>query len=280
MANIIDWYAKQIRKIPRLNQKEELELVRRIKEGDPDAELKFQEHNLRLVLKIAHDYKKSCLSLIELVSEGNLGLLRAVQKYDPRKGKFSVYAGWWIRNKMEIAVEEYEKQIRIPRAIKQQRKKAEESREKLSKKLKRNPTLEEISKDTGISKKRIKNQAYFLIKQLNINKTNLEEGEDYSETLTNEESPTPYQALMFKEKRKKLIKYMESLSEREKQILIMRNGLNGEGAKTLREISEIYGITHERVRQIQKKIETELKIKYFEEERESKEKLAEYNQRS
>ena len=255
--NIIQLYYKDISKYPLLSQKEELELAILIQEGDKKAKEKFINSNLRLVINIAKAYINRGVDIADLIQEGNVGLLTAVEKYDYKSGfRFSTYATWWIRQRIVKYLKEHGKAIKVPIHISTNSQKIKKVIEELSKKNGRDPTYEEIAKETNIPEEKIM-QLLNVVKDVYSIDMPLGTGDkestisDYLEDESEENKP---ETLMLQEALKKEINNMlDTLTEREKQIMIMRYGLNNTPVQTLEYIGNELGITRERVRQIEKK---------------------------
>ena len=250
-----------INHIPLIDVNEEVRLASLIAQGCGQARDKLIRSNLRLVVKIAHDFKNLGLPFEDLVSEGNIGLIRAAEKFDPEKGsKFSSYASWWIKQAMRRALSEKSKTIRIPVASVNKILKIKKIRQQLLRDLDREPTIEEISNETGLSCRVVKRLIKIDMNTLSLNDPILsgEEGE-MSKLIPDHSVKTPNKNLETIESAKYLRELMEILNERERNILIMRYGLDGSDPQTLDEISKKIGRTRERVRQIQTKAISKLK---------------------
>jgi RNA polymerase primary sigma factor len=251
----LKFYMRDISEIPLITQEEEVELARRIHQGDDEARLKLIRSNLRLVVKIAHDFKGMGFSLQDLVSEGNVGLMRAAEKFDPDKGaKFSSYAAWWIKQAMRRGLSEKSKTIRIPVASVGKIHKIRNARSQLTHELGREPTDKEVGAKLDFSERVISRlrQADFKTISLQDSINRGEEGE-IANLIPDENSLTPLHMLEGSESTHRLNILLERLDAREKAILKMRYGLDGNPPRTLEQISRSIGRTRERVRQIQKR---------------------------
>jgi len=244
-------YFSQIRKTPLLTFEEELELSRRIEEGDEEARKKLIEANLRLVVKIAKAYVSSDVGLLDLVQEGNLGLLKAATKYDHRKKvRFSTYASWWIKQSITRALSNKRRSIRLPHRKEDALRKIQRSYNTLSQRLMRRPSVEEVAQDIGMSHEdvvqilNISNGPVSLDGEINSDSGTLHDVfEDYSYAPDNE--------IMQKVLREETLKFLERLREKEKKILLYRFAFYGGKKYTLKRISDEMGISPETVRQIE-----------------------------
>ena len=244
-------YFSQIRKTPLLTFEEELELSRRIEAGDEDARKQLIEANLRLVVKIAKAYVSSDVGLLDLVQEGNLGLLKAATKYDHRKKvRFSTYASWWIKQSITRALSNKRRSIRLPHRKEDALRKIQRSFNTLSQRLMRRPSVEEVAKDIGMSHEdvvqilNISNGPVSLDGEINADSGTLHDVfEDYSYAPDNE--------IMQKVLREETLKFLERLREKEKKILLYRFAFYGGKKYTLKRISDEMGISPETVRQIE-----------------------------
>ncbi len=248
-------YMDDIGHIPLVNKAEEAILAKKIHAGDMQAREKLIRSNLRLVVKIAHDFKGMGLPLQDLVSEGNIGLMRAAEKFDPEKGaKFSSYAAWWIKQAMRRALSEKSKTIRVPIASVSKINKIRTMRSKLAEKLGRDPTDREIADRLDFSERVVSRLRRADLKTVSMQDPILrgEEGE-LKNLIPDENAPTPYRVLDDSESVQRLNLLLESLDDRERTILLMRYGLDGSPPRTLEQISRKIGRTRERVRQIQKR---------------------------
>ena len=255
-------YMREIGQIPLITVEEEVELAGLIKQGDEEAKEKLISANLRLVVKIAHDFKGIGLNLQDLVAEGNIGLMRAAEKFDPAKGaKFSSYAAWWIKQAMRRALSEKSKTIRIPVASVTKMIKIRNVRSLLSQKLNREPLDSEIAEHVDFSEKVVRRLRLADMKTISLHDPilNGEDGE-VRHLIPDTKTHTPFKMLDISETSERLDLMLASLDEREKAIIIMRFGLDGKAPQTLEEISKNIGRTRERVRQIQKRALKKLKL--------------------
>ncbi len=249
-------YLREIGKIPLLNSEEELELAHRVKNGEQEAKDKMAEANMRLVVSIAKRYVGRGLDLLDLIQEGNTGLLRAVEKFDPDKGfKFSTYATWWIRQAITRAIADQARTIRIPVHMVETINKLLRTQRRLTQELNREPTNEEIAKAMELDVAKIEH--IMKIKQditsLDASIRDDEEDSVLSDFIEDEDTISPEESAtgqLLKEQVKDMLK---SLTEREQKIVKMRFGLEDGKSHTLEEVGQEFSVTRERIRQIEAK---------------------------
>ncbi len=249
----IKLYLREIGLVKLLTVPEEIELAARIKRGDRKAREHMIKANLRLVVKIAHDYDGLGLPLLDLINEGNLGLMKAVERFDPAKGgKLSTYAAWWIKQSIKRALANQAKTIRLPVHLVDKISRMRRIAMKLQEIFGREPTDEELAEELGISPGKV-NQ----LRIASFRPTSLDApiGDDdsntYAEVVEDERAEDPYEMLEGKTVTHMLGEMIERLDEREKRILRYRFGLDGGNEKTLEEVGAFFGVTRERIRQIQ-----------------------------
>jgi RNA polymerase primary sigma factor len=256
VENPIRTYFDDIARVPLLTKDEEVELAKRIEAGDEEAKKKLAEANLRLVVSIAKKYRGCGLPFLDLIQEGNLGLMKAVEKFDWRKGyKFSTYATWWIRQAILRAITNRSRTIRVPTHINELIRKIHEAEREHIKEHGSGPTLEELAEeldttvDNIVKAKRTAQYTASLDTPIGYD----EEGAVLGDFIEDEDAVSPtretFRELLIQEIRKAL---KERLTPRERRVLELRYGLDGNPPKTLDEVGEIFGISRERVRQIQK----------------------------
>ncbi len=251
--SVLRVYMNEIAKTDLLTIEEEIELAERIKRGDAAARDHMIRANLRLVVKIAKDYANYGLPLADLISEGNIGLMKAVEKYDPEKGgKLSTYAAWWIKQSIKRALSNQSKTVRLPVHMVDKIARLRKISMALTEELGREPNDEELTEILGIPRKKLA-----LLKQAAQRPTSLEApmGEEgsstYAETLGDNNAVDPCEALTAKEMHAELGPLLKLLDKRETKIIGARFGLNGKKPLTLEEISRDFGVTRERIRQLQ-----------------------------
>lgn len=258
-------YMQDIGQISLVTKKEEIELAAAIHGDDEqahdDARAVLIQANLRLVVKIAHDFKGLGLPLLDLISEGNIGLMRAVEKFDPAKGaKFSSYAAWWVKQSMRRALANQSRTIRIPVQSAGKINKIKSVRMKLAEELGREPTDAEIAKHLDFSERTVAGLRLADLRTFSLHDP-IQQGEDgeFQDIIPDRRAMTPDQILGDVESVDRLLDLLEDLDGRERLILQMRFGLDGSRARTLEEVSQQIGRTRERVRQIQNQALTKLK---------------------
>lgn len=249
--NIEEQYIKEINSIPLLTPDEELEYARRVIQGDKEARNKMCESNLRLVIKVAQKYKGRGLDFMDLIQEGNSGLLHAVDKFDPEKGyKFSTYATWWIRQAITKAITEHGKTIKISSFIQEKLVKMRKTENSLVVDLGREPTDEEIAKEMGLTMKEIANLRRFDVNTTSIDATVGDSDNSLHEMISDTEDPC-YLAIEERFAINNIREYMECLTDKEKKIMTLRYGIGKDGGMSLDEVGLVMNLTRERVRQIE-----------------------------
>ena len=254
-------YLKEIGKVKLLSADEEIELAKRMEEGDEEAKEKLAEANLRLVVSIAKKYVGRGMLFLDLIQEGNLGLIKAVEKFDYRKGyKFSTYATWWIRQAITRAIADQARTIRIPVHMVETINKLKRVQRQLVQELGRDPSPEEIAEamDTPVEKVR----EILKISQEPVSlETPIGEEEDshLGDFIQDENVPVPADAAAFTLLREQLDEVLNTLTEREQKVLRLRFGLDDGRARTLEEVGKEFKVTRERIRQIEAKALRKLK---------------------
>jgi RNA polymerase primary sigma factor len=235
-----------------LTREEERELARRKDEGDPAAKAKLIESNLRLVMSVTRNYTKAGVPLLDLIQEGNLGLIRAVEKFDWRLGyKLSTYATWWIRQAVSRALADQGRTIRLPVHVAEQTRKMLRSRRILTQKLNRDPTIEEIARESGFTPKRVSELLELIEHPVSL-ETPVGDGESrYGDLIEDTNRDGPDAAIAKDLRSVELAEALLQLNPRMRHILTMRFGLEGQPPKTLEEVGAELGITRERVRQLE-----------------------------
>ena len=252
-------YVRQIGDGPLLTPAEERELARRKDEGDEWAKRRLIECNLRLVMSITRNYVNSGVPLLDLIQEGNLGLIRAVEKFDYRLGfKLSTYATWWIRQAVTRAIADQGRTIRLPVHVVDQVRRVMRARRILTQRLNREPLPEEIAAESGIELKRV-NELFDLVEDPVSLETPVGDGDSmYGDMLEDENAEQPDAALAQLLRGVELQEALASLNERMRHVLELRFGLNGQLPKTLEEVGRELGVTRERVRQLESRALREL----------------------
>jgi RNA polymerase primary sigma factor len=255
-------YLKEVKKVPLLTAKEEKQLSRKIKKGDKRARESMIRSNLRLVVNIAKRYIHFGIPFMDLIEEGNLGLMKAVEKFNASKGfRFSTYAAWWIRQSITRAIAEQGKMIRIPVYVNEMITKWKKTQQRLSHKLKRQPRDEEIAKKIGIPKDKIEQiTSWMATRTSSLEAPVGEDGQtEVIDLVENEKAHSPDSEISQFMQKEKVDDLLGKMSAREKEILNMRFGLADGKTYTLAEVSKKFGISRERVRQIEEQALKRLK---------------------
>jgi RNA polymerase primary sigma factor len=249
----IKLYLKDIKKLPLLTAEEERELAERIKKGDKAARQKMIQSNLRLVINISKKYRYLGVSMLDLIEEGNLGLMKAVEKYDPRKGyRFSTYAAWWIKQYITRAIANQGKTVRIPVYVIELMMRFKKITEHLSVALKRKPKLSEIAKRLKLPMRRVKQINKMVTGISSLNAPIGDEGSaEFMDLIEDENMVSALDEISGFLMQERIQTLLDKMSPREKKILTLRFGLKDGVPKTLRDTAKHFGITRERVRQIE-----------------------------
>jgi len=254
-------YLKEIGRVSLLNAKEEVDLAKKIEVGSKAARRKLIEANLRLVVSIAKKYVGRGLSLLDLIQEGNQGLMRAVEKYDWHRGyKFSTYATWWIRQAITRAIADQARTIRIPVHMVETINKLIRASRKLMQNLGREPTFEEIAQEMDLSASRVR-EIFKIAQETTSLATPIGDDEDsfLGDFIPDETQPQPYEQASKQLLKENIEEVLATLSDREARVLKMRYGLDSHRAMTLEEVGREFGVTRERIRQIEAKALRKLK---------------------
>jgi RNA polymerase primary sigma factor len=246
-------FLKDIGKVRLLTAQEEVDLAKRIERGDLDAKQKMVESNLRLVVSIAKNYRNQGLPFLDLIQEGTLGLVRAAEKFDYRKGfKFSTYATWWIRQAIARALADKARTIRIPVHVVEKLNKIGRAERKLVTELGREPTPEEIADVTGIEPDEVDSIKRSAQAPVSLEKpVGDEEESEFGQFIADERAESPYERAAEILTKEALREALENLSYRERRVLELRYGLGGEHPRTLDEVGRTFNVTRERIRQIE-----------------------------
>jgi RNA polymerase primary sigma factor len=246
-------YLREIGKIPLLTPQAEIDLAARIKKGDREARVLMIKANLRLVVKIALDYANFGLPLLDLVSEGNIGLMKAVERFDPAKGgKLSTYGAWWIKQSIKRALANQGKTIRLPVHLVDKISKIRRVSLQMSEELGREPTDDELAEEIGLSRRKVSQ-----LKTASIRPASLDapigddDSTDFGEMVGDEDAQTPFELLRDKNLRDEVSDLLAVLDDRERKIIFQRFGLDGGKPKTLEAVGKKFGVTRERIRQLQ-----------------------------
>src|SRR5256714_5743964 len=246
-------YMREIGHFSLLTPQQEIELAAKIKKGDREARERMINANLRLVVTIAHDYANLGLPLLDLISEGNIGLTKAVERFDPTKGaKLSTYAMWWIKQSIKRALANQGKTIRLPVHLADKLAKMRRVSLQMSDELGREPTDEELGEEIGIASEKVAR-----LKSVGIRPASLDapitdgDSTEFAEVIGDDEAQTPFELLRDKNLLDEVDGLLEVLDPREKKIICQRLGLDGGEPKTLENVGKDFGITRERIRQLQ-----------------------------
>ena len=248
-------YLKEIGKVPLLTADQEIELAKRIEDGDEDAKRQLSEANLRLVVSIAKRYVGRGMLFLDLIQEGNLGLIKAVEKFDYRKGyKFSTYATWWIRQAITRAIADQARTIRIPVHMVETINKLIRVSRQLLQDLGREPQPEEIAEEMGIPVEKVREIIKIAQEPVSL-ETPIGEEEDshLGDFIPDEDAPAPADAAAFTMLKEQLMSVLSTLTPREEMVLKLRFGLEDGRARTLEEVGKEFKVTRERIRQIEAK---------------------------
>ena len=246
-------FLKDIGRVRLLTAQEEVDLAKRIERGDLDAKQKMVESNLRLVVSIAKNYRNQGLPFLDLIQEGTLGLVRAAEKFDYRKGfKFSTYATWWIRQATARALADKARTIRIPVHIVEKLNQIGRAERKLMTGLGREPTVEEIGDVTGIEPEEVESIKRSAQTPISLQKpVGDEEESEFGQFIADEQAESPYERAVQLLTKEALREALENLGYRERRVLELRYGLGGEHPRTLEEVGRTFNVTRERIRQIE-----------------------------
>jgi RNA polymerase primary sigma factor len=250
---VLNRYLLEIGRMPLLSPAQEIELARRIQNGDAAARERMINANLRLVVTIARDYVNLGLPLLDLISEGNIGLMEAVDRFDPRKGaKLSTYATWWIKRAIKGALANQSKTIRLPAKTIEKISRMRRVSVQLGNEIGREPTEDELGEELGIAAEKVARLRRVGLRPESLDASvGADEQTELGENIPDEKSQTPFESLREKDFSEEINRVLKSLNTREATIIAERFGLNGTTAKPLEQVAEIIGVTRERVRQLE-----------------------------
>jgi RNA polymerase primary sigma factor len=257
----LNLYLREIARTPLLTIQEEVDLAKKIKKHDKKAREQMIKANLRLVVKIARDYENYGMPLLDLINEGNIGLMKAVERFDPAKGaKFSTYGAWWIKQSIKRALANQSKTIRLPVHVVDKVAHIRRASMKLQEIFGREPTDEEIAEELGITRRRVTQYRAAAVTPTSLDASlGDEDSNRIADVVEDERADTPYEELEEKTNTSLVRDMLKKLDEREATILQLRFNLNGEREETLEEIGKRFGVTRERIRQIQEMALTKLR---------------------
>jgi RNA polymerase primary sigma factor len=246
-------YLREIAQIPLLTPEQEVKLAHQIKRGDQQAGAEMVRANLRLVVKIARDYANFGLPVLDLISEGNIGLMKAVERFDPKKGgKLSTYAAWWIKQSIMRALASQAKTIRLPVHLIDKIGKMRRVSSQMMEELGREPTDDELADEIGLSSSKVTALKSAALRPASLDQP-IQDGESFQfgDIVGDEESDNPFETLRDKDMLEEVEELLHMLDDRERMIINSRFGLDGQEPKTLGVIGETFGVTRERIRQLQ-----------------------------
>lgn len=254
-------YLKEIGKVPLLSADEEIEIARRMEEGDEVARKKLVEANLRLVVSIAKRYVGRGMLFLDLIQEGNLGLIKAVEKFDYRKGyKFSTYATWWIRQAITRAMADQARTIRVPVHMVEVINKLSRVQRQMLQDLGREPTPDELARELDMPVEKVQEVQKYGREPISLHTPLGEDGDsEFGDLIEDTDAIAPSDAVAFSLLQEQFRQVLETLSPREAGVIKMRYGLEDGQPKTLDDIGRVYGVTRERIRQIESKTMSKLR---------------------
>lgn len=253
MTEPLKIYLKEIGRIPLLTAEEELELGRQIAAGDTEARRKMEEANLRLVVAVAKHYAGKGMQFMDLIQEGNIGLMRAVEKFDYTKGsKFSTYAVWWIKEAILRALDSQSREIRVPVCVAQNMNKISKTERKMEQTLGREVAAEEIAKELHMTTEEVERMQSYIKNPVSLETpVGDEEDSNLEDFIEDTQEPTPEEAVAALVQKEEVQEMLSTLTEKEQKILRLRYGLEDGNVHTLEETGQILGVTRERIRQLE-----------------------------
>ena len=254
-------YLKEIGKVPLLTADEEIELAKRMEQGDEEAKKRLSEANLRLVVSIAKRYVGRGMLFLDLIQEGNLGLIKAVEKFDYRKGyKFSTYATWWIRQAITRAIADQARTIRVPVHMVEVINKLSRVQRQMLQDLGREPTPDELARELDMPVEKVQEVQKYGREPISLHTPLGEDGDsEFGDLIEDTDAIAPSDAVAFSLLQEQFKQVLETLSPREAGVIKMRYGLEDGQPKTLDDIGRVYGVTRERIRQIESKTMSKLR---------------------
>jgi RNA polymerase primary sigma factor len=261
-GDALDLYLREIGQVQLLTPQEEIALAKRIRKGDAEARELMIKANLRLVVKIARDYSGLGMPLLDLINEGNIGLMKGVERFDPGKGaKLSTYAAWWIKQSIKRSLANQSKTIRLPVHVVDKVAHIRKAEMKLREALDRDPTDEELADELGINPRRVRQYQQASRSTVSLDAPLGEGDERVSEIVPDANAPAPFANALNESDNELMNEALATLTPRERAILEMRYGLSNGEPKTLEEVGEQFHVTRERIRQIQEQALKQLRLK-------------------
>jgi len=259
-SDSLQLFLADLARVRLLTPQEEVELAKRIERGDLDAKHKLVESNLRLVVSIAKHYRYRGLPFADLIQEGALGLVRAVEKFDYRKGfKLTTYATWWIRQSISSALADKARTIRIPGHVVQKLNKIGHAERQLVTQLRREPTVEEVAAAVGLEAEEVDSIKRSAQATISLDTPLGDDNElEFGDLIPNERAAAPFERVIETLANDALHAALKNLSDRERRVLELRYGLDGDGPHTLDEVGRTFNVTHQRIRQIESQSLTKL----------------------
>jgi len=251
--NNIGLYLREISQVPLLTPRDEVKLAGQIKRGNKKAREKMITANLRLVVKIAHDFGNYGLPLLDLISEGNIGLMKAVERFDPKKGgKLSTYASWWIKQSIKRALANQSKTIRLPVHLVDKIGKIRRVAAQMTEELGHEPTTEELAEELGLPVAKVAHLKNVAVRPASLDaKISADDDTAFGDLVGDDRAEDPFEALRDKDLQGEVGDLLDALDPRERKIIGFRFGLDGSRERTLEEVGHKFGVTRERIRQLQ-----------------------------